>query len=385
MKGSLQEKNNKYYAVFRINGKQKWVGLNIPTTKGNKRKAEQALQDLLASYEDNEKNSSDILFIDYLTLWLKEEQGVIKPSTYETYEITVNRKIIPYFERYNYKLYELNASCFTEFFKYLKLNGRNNGKGLSEKSVKNIRGILSSVFDTAYKNHLISENPVQNSKMPVFEKNIKKEVETYSADEVKRLLAVAKASESHIYLFLLLAVFTGLRRGELLALTWDNIDFENKTLTVNKNRTGACRAVTKQMNTPKTNSSNRTIPLTDNIIDALRTEQKKQAENKVLFGNCYSEIDNCIIRNKDGRPYSNLSCINRVVNRLMEKAQLKHCTIHGLRHTVASLLDDNGVPIQEISTLLGHKNVSTTEKIYIHRKSTAKAENIMLLNNLYGN
>ena len=84
----------------------------------------------------------------------------------------------------------------------------------------------------------------------------------------------------------------------------------------------------------------------------------------------------------NGTPYSNLSAINRVVNRLTDNAGLPHCTIHGFRHTVVSILDDNGVSLQEISVLLGHENVSTTEKIYIHRNRKAKAENIDLLENV---
>ena len=71
MRGSLQEKSGKYYAVFRVNGKQKWVNLQIPTTRGNKRKAEQALQKVLTEYTENEHNINDMLFTDYLTMWLE--------------------------------------------------------------------------------------------------------------------------------------------------------------------------------------------------------------------------------------------------------------------------------------------------------------------------
>ena len=85
------------------------------------------------------------------------------------------------------------------------------------------------------------------------------------------------------------------------------------------------------------------------------------------------------------KPYTNLSCVDRVVTRLMDKAGLRHCTIHGLRHTVASILDDNGVPIQEISALLGHENIKTMENIYIHRSRTIKRANISLLDTTYKN
>lgn len=377
--GSLQIKSGKYYAVFRFHGKQKWVNLQIPTTRGNKRKAETALQKVLSKYEDREEGFKEYYLTEYLLEWLNDIKSVIKPSTYETYEVTVNAKIIPYFKGKGLKLSTAEPKDFTEYFKFLKLNGKKNGGGLSEKSVKNIRGVLSVAFDDAYKNHLVQSNPINNSRMPVFENNIQREKVVYSPDEVRRLLGVARSNESHVYLFLLLALFTGLRNGELQALTWNNIDFKNRLLTVNKSRTGSTKAVTSLVTKPKTNSSNRVIPLTDELIDELKAERVRQEEYKQLFGNCYDDECDFVIRNKFGKPYTNLRAINRVVNRLEEKAGLQHCTIHGLRHTVINLLDDNGIPIQDISTMVGHSSTYTTERIYIHRKRAAKRENINVL------
>ncbi|MEE1262881.1 tyrosine-type recombinase/integrase, partial [Ruminococcus sp.] len=95
--------------------------------------------------------------------------------------------------------------------------------------------------------------------------------------------------------------------------------------------------------------------------------------------NGYDKSHNFIVRTVLGKSYVNLSAINRVVNRLTENAGLPHCTIHGFRHSVASILDDNGVPIQDISVLLGHESVQTTERIYINRRKTAKETTINAL------
>lgn len=385
MKGSLQEKSGKYYAVFRLDGKQKWVNLNIPTKRGNKRKAENALQSVLFKYEHGTNNESDMQFVDFLSKWIKEEESIIKPSTYETYCITVRKKIIPYFAEKDYKLKDIKPRDIMEYLKYLKLHGKNNNSGLSYKSVRNIYGVLSAAFSYACKNEIISNNPISECSMPVFENDIKKERVIYSPEEVRRLLKVAKESESHVYLFLLLALFSGARRGELLALTWGDVNYENKTLSITKSRTGTYKEVTQLITTPKTNASNRIIPLTDPVIEELKAEKKRQERYKELLGNVYQDNHDFIIRNQKGKPYSNLSCISRVIYRLMDKAGLKRCTIHGLRHTVASILDDNGVPIQEISILLGHENVKTTEDIYIHRNRRIKRGNIELLDNLYAN
>ena len=383
VKGSLQEKNGKYYAVFRVNNKQKWINLNIPSVRGNKRKAEQALQAVLSAYESRANSNSDILFTEFLPDWLLSLKDVIKPSTYETYKITVEKKIIPYFKKKQYALADIEPRDITEFLKFMKLHGKNNNSGLSQKSVRNIHGILSVAFNFAHKNHMISTNPILDCSMPTFEKNVKKNIVIYTPEEAQRLLNAAKESNSHVYLFLLLALFTGARRGELLALKWSDIDFDNKTLSITKSRTGTYKEVTSLITTPKTNASNRVIPLTDNVIAELKAEQERQQADKALFGNAYENNHDFIIRNKLGKPYSNLSCVNRVVYRLMDKAGLPHCTIHGLRHTVASILDSNGTPIQEISILLGHENVKTTENICIHRSRTIKRDNVTLLDELY--
>lgn len=380
MTGSLQIRNGKYFAVFRLHGKQKWVNTNIEAKRGNKRKAEQALQDILSQYKDISINTSDILLTDYMANWLADMKNVLKPSTWETYDKTIHGKILPYFSERNHYLRDLKPKIFTEYFKYLKTNGRTGGGGLGEKSVKNIRGVLSVALEDAHKNKLIDSNPISESRMPAFEKDIKTDIPTYSTQEVRQLLDYAKASESHIYVFLVLVLFTGARKGELLALTWDDIDFEKGVMTINKSRTGTRAEVTQLVTKPKTKGSNREIPLANEVLDALIQEKEKQDECSRLMGKCYPK-NNYVIRTVNGTPYSNLSAINRVVNRLIKKAGLPHCTIHGFRHTVASILDDNGVSLQDISILLGHENVSTTEKIYIHRSRKAKAENISLLEN----
>ena len=263
---------------------------------------------------------------------------------------------------------------------FLAQHGKSNGKGgLGYKTVKNIRGVLSSAYEYAIENRYVKENPVSRSRMPSFPHNIKKDVPEYNAEQVRKLLLYAKKHESHIYIFLLLALYTGLRKGELLALTWEDVDYDKKLLNVNKSRTGSRKDVTMQITTPKTASSNRKIPLNDTVLDALREEKKRQLEYAKMLGNGYDKSHNFIVRTVLGKPYVNLSAINRVVNRLTENAGLPHCTIHGFRHSVASILDDNGVPIQDISVLLGHKSVQTTERIYINRRKTAKETTINAL------
>ena len=380
MVGSLVIKGNYYYAKFRVNGKQKLLATKVPVKGNNKRKAERVMKELMEQYAGLNLENENVLFTAYLDKWLQNIKPVIKPSTWESYDKTVSGKIKPYFEPKQYRFRDMKPEIFTDYFVYLATEGKSNGKGgLSYKTVKNIRGVLSSAYEYAVENHYVKDNLVQISRLPSFTHNIKSEVPEYNAEQVRTLLRYAKDNDSHIYIFLLLALYTGLRKGELLALTWDDVDYRKKLLRVNKNRTGSRKEVTSQVLTPKTNSSNRKIPLNDDVLAALKDEQKKQNEYGYLLGNGYDKTNNFIIRNILGQPYSNLSAINRVVNRLTDKAGLPHCTIHGFRHSVASILDDNGVALQDISVLLGHESVQTTERIYINRKRTAKSETISTL------
>lgn len=382
MEGSLIIKGNYYYAKFRVNGKQKMLATKVPVKGNNKRKAERVLKELIAKYEGLNLENENVLFTAFLDKWLQSVKPILKPATWESYDKTVNGKIKPFFEQKNYRFREMKPEIFTEYFVYLATEGKSNGKGgLSYKTVKNIRGVLSSAYEYAIENSYIKDNPVLKSKMPSFAHSIKSDVPEYSAEQVRKLLLFAKENDSHIYIFLLLALYTGLRKGELLALTWDDVDYDKKLLRVNKSRTGSRKAITTQITTPKTESSNRKIPLNDTVLEALKAEKKRQDEHAEILGNGYDKSSSFIIRTVLGKPYINLSAINRVVNRLTEKAGLPHCTIHGFRHSVASILDDNGVPIQDISVLLGHESVQTTERIYINRRKTAKAETIETLDN----
>ena len=321
------------------------------------------------------KLSSNTLLLTFLDEWLVKVQPIIKPSTWETYQLIVNGKIKPYFSKRNKRLKDYVPYDFSEYFCYLAEKGNSKlHTGLSRKSVKNIRGVLTSSFEFAVKNSILKINPVTNSSMPAFANSIEADVPQYNAQQVRDLLRYAKASHSHIYVFLLLALFTGLRKGELMALTWDDIDFSKKTLRVNKSRTGKKTSVASEVTTPKTKSSNRIVPLNELTLDALYTERKKQDNQKIVSGS-----EDYIIKNIYGLPYSNLSAINRVVNRLTEKAGLPHCTIHGFRHSVATILDENGASLQEISILLGHESIVTTENLYIRRRRTAKKETIDIL------
>ena len=215
MEGSLIIKGNYYYAKFRVNGKQKMIATKIPVKGNNKRRAIEKMKEIIESYKDINLECDDVLFTDFLDKWLKGIKEIIKPSTWESYDKTVSGKLKPYFESKRYKFKDMKPEVFTKYFVFLSQHGKSNGKGgLSCKTVKNIRGVLSSAYEYAVENNYVKENPVSRSRMPSFPHSIKKDVPEYNAQQVRKLLLYAKEHESHIYIFLLLALYTGLRKGD---------------------------------------------------------------------------------------------------------------------------------------------------------------------------
>lgn len=323
-------------------------------------------------------------FVDFLDLWLKECKAFVKPSTWEGYDNVIRGKVKPYFEGEKFKLRDLRGRDFNRFYVYLRDCGRNDGKGgLRKKAVENIKGVLSSAFDYAVKNELTAENVINKSCLPIFEEE-KYEPTIYTAEQMRALLEYAEKTESDLKLFLYLIMSSGARKGEILALTWDNVDFEEGTIYICKNRTGSRSEIIDNVTTPKTKNGFRLIPLPDKVMDMLKDEKAKQNENKAFLGGGYkSGRYDYVLCQADGTEY-HPHTINRKVRKLIDDAGLPPCRIHDFRHAVASMLFESGASISDVMTQLGHGQTSTTEKIYIHQKRIAKKENIRAISEMLG-
>ncbi len=381
--GSLTKKGKYYYAVFYINGKQKWLNTKIEAKPGNKKKAEAAKDEIIKNYKDSLNPNGEMYLVQYIRNWLDSVKYRYKPSSYEDNEKRIRIHIIPYFEPLKLTLSDLTTDHVNQFLIYLKTSGnKQTGGGLAEKTVSNTRSVLSAVLNDAVNDGFIPVNPVEKSKMPVFEDAIKEDMKVYGAEEANRLLSYAKEQGSHAYPFLMLIFHTGMRKGEAHALLWSDIDLKNKVICINKSRSGTNAKVAKKTTTPKTKKAVRRIPISEPLLEALQEEKDRQDRIKKMMGSSYEGGD-YVVLNTEMKPYSNLGAINRVVNRLIEGAGLEHSTIHQFRHTVATILDSEGESLSDISVLLGHQSVSTTERNYINRIRKAKTETIASLTSAY--
>ena len=273
--GHLSQKNNYWYIVIELRsdtGKRtpKWIptGLKI---KGNKKRVEELLYEkrLEFSFVNNaRRNAKDIYFDEYIALWLNNRQNEIAKATFDSYSFIVMKNIVPYFKKQKILLSDLKPIHIDAYYQTL-LN-----RGLSANTVKRQHANIHKSLDDAIFKELIVYNPANKVKLP---KKVEYITTPYNIDECKKLLQKIKGEK--LELFVMLAVFTGLRRSELLGLRWKSIDFENNLIHINHSIIRAIingHQISYGQDKLKRDSSFRTLPLTEPIQDALKAEKLRR-------------------------------------------------------------------------------------------------------------
>lgn len=363
MTGSLQIKNNKYYAVINlyIDGKrkQKWICTDLDV-KGNKTRAEKFLREQIVALECKSGIvNSDILFSDYVKIWLEQVKNSVDNITFQGYEQLANSHIIPYFKHKKTRLQDVKKETLQAYIDEKSKSGRLDNKGgLSAKSLKLHRNILNQTLKEALKSGLISVNPCQWVKLPQIQR---REPTFYTAEQIEKLL-LAISEDSTFYLLVKLTATYGLRRSEVLGLMWDSIDFVNDTLqiahTVVKVNSTVCKNKTKNA------SSYRSFPLIDEIKQLLLAERKKQTQNRKEFGKEYIQSPYVFVWD-NGKPFAT-EYVSQHFKRLLEWNNLPHIRFHDLRHSCASILLSRGFTLKDVQEWLGHSDITLTANIYGH-------------------
>ncbi len=363
MTGSLQTKNDTFYAVINTydsNGKRKpkWINTGY-TVKGNKKRAESFLRDILKEYESKQcLVQSDILFSEYIKQWLKTSEIKVDIVTFQVYEATAKTHVIPYFEKLNLKLTDVNHHILQEYFNKKYKNGRIDGKGgLSAKTLRIFKNIISQTIKEAMKNDLLLSNPCDKITLPKVQRV---EHHIYSGEEITKLLELIK--DEPLYPIVKITAIYGLRRSEVLGLKWDSINLETDMLTIKHTVSMGTKVVEKDKT--KNETSHRSFPLTTEIKDLIIKAKLAENMNKKLFGKEYVKND-YIFKWDDGRPFSP-EYVTHKFSDLLAEHSLPHIRFHELRHSCACDLINMGFLIKDVSDWLGHADIRMTANVYSH-------------------
>ncbi len=371
--GHLQEKNGYYYIVLtyfdEVSGKRKqpWIptGLSI---KGNKRRAEALLLEKRRTYivpkaARFDGFSEDMLFADYIEMWLKVIKGSVAETTFSSYTMMVTKKIAPYFRNLGIPLGGLEAKHIQAF--YLSAL-----QTVSANSVIHMHANIHKALKYAVKIDLIPSNPADKVERPKKDRFI---ADHYNAVELERLFA---ATVNHRFSLLIqMAAFYGMRKSELLGLKWSAFDFENNTITIKHILTQATvdgKRVIVTADRAKTKSSLRSLPLVSTFREKLLALKEQQEYNKKVCGRSYNyEYDGYVFVDEMGKIF-NPNGVSAEFKRILERNNLRHIRFHDLRHSCASLLLANNIPMKMIQEWLGHSDIATTSNIYAHLDANSK-------------
>lgn len=368
MTGSLQIKNEKYYIVLntteRGRRKQKWINTGL-LAKGNKRKAEKMLRDKLHEYELTPNTvQNDVLFFEYIRIWLAIAQRRVDEVTYQGYEQTANAQVIPYFEERGTKLRDVTVDTLQAYFDEKAAKGRRDGKGgLSPTTLRQFKNIINQTLNEAAKRRLIAVNPCQYVELPHKQRY---EASFYSVDQLKTLFDAIQ--EDELYPLIKITALYGLRRSEALGLKWDSVDFEGNRLTIKHTVARITRTVEKDKT--KNKSSHRSFPLMPEARAIFMEAKAVEKENRRLFGKAYHEND-YVFKWPDGRPFPP-DYVSSHFALLLKKNGLPHIRFHELRHSCASLLLNNGCTLKDVQEYMGHSDIQMTANIYGHLDITRK-------------
>lgn len=385
--GCLQKKNGYYYAVLylKVDGKRKtkWIATKLPVSTTSERKAQKALDEIRMQYElQGETNTrqesaeavlakscpteAQVSFADYMVKWLNSVRPSIATATYQSYSIMMKARVIPYFMASGIQLGSLTPQHIEDFYQTIL------DDGYTTNTVIHYHAIIRKALQSAVKKDILAKNPadqVERPKKNVFHGSF------YSEDEMLDLFDAVAGDP--LELCIKIAAYYGLRRSEVLGLRWDAIDFDKKTISISHkvieaNVNGKYVPVGEDV--LKTKSSFRTLPLIPAVEELLLAEKERQVKNRRLFKRAYCRDYLDYICVDESGKILRPNYVTEHFGWVIRKYGLRKIRFHDLRHTCASLLLSNGVPMKQIHIWLGHSTFSTTADIYAHLDFSAQEQ-----------
>ncbi|WP_010630874.1 tyrosine-type recombinase/integrase [Sporolactobacillus vineae] len=302
--------------------------------------------------------SRDMLIKNWLNEWFEVYNEGITEKTRSYRQHYLQDIIIPILG--GYRLATLTKTKYQRFINQLM-------KKYKRRTVQSIHSIFCTAINKAVELEMLPFNKFQNVSITTKDDVIKTNYLT--KDEVKTFMDAAGTSPFHHFIMVSLLLRTGMRKGEMLALTWGDVDLIHKRIKITKSRDNTgCHP-------PKTASSIRTIAIDDTLIAQLKKYQTWQKKERLKHKFCFDSDYMFTIPN--GREMGEYG-VNKIVNLILAKTSLHHITPHGLRHTHAIMLLESGADIKSVSVRLGHSSVEFTANVYVH--FTRNLEKTMLSN-----
>ena len=356
MTGSIQKKKGIYYLVLSTgkDAKSKKYKTRWIRSGPDERAAELELARLLIEQEQTRfLNPEKITVKEFFTRWLEDHvAATVRTSTYESYKWTTDTFITPYLGPLELKT--VTPLHIQDMFGRL----RRKHKKLSKTTLHYVYSILRAALNRAVKWRLILVNPALAIDPPKKEKYRSR---AYTAEQLATLLDAAK--DTPLYLPVLLASSCGLRRGECCGLRWDDVDFENRTLRV-RNSLSYSGAGKAELQSVKTQQSERAVRLPDKMLELLLSTSAQQAADKLKAGPLYNKL-NYVWAFDDGSRHDPSNLTHNFL-KLIRSCDLPEIRFHDLRHTHATMLLREHVPVKTISERLGHSSTTITQDLYSH-------------------
>jgi integrase len=338
------------------------------TVKGNRRAAEKELRRLLRTLDEGSHVDPSCMTVrQWLTTWLSAVSDEVSPKSHERYSEIVEHFLVPALG--NLPLTKLAPSHLQQAYNEWITGGRRDGKdgGLSPRTRRHIHRILSSALTRAVEQQVLARNPADafKKRLPKVER---RELTTLSADQSVWLLAAIK--HTRIYWPVLLALSTGMRRGEVFALRWKNVDLERCSLRVMESLEQTKAGI--RFKAPK-NDRTRAITLPAFAIDELRRLKRQQAEQLLTLG-IRQTGETLVCARADGLPLQPQSLTHQFTRLVSRVKDLPRVRFHDLRHSHATQLLLAGVHPKIAQERLGHATITTTLDLYSHVTETMQSD-----------
>lgn len=338
--------------------------------RGTKEQAELRKAELLIKLSRNEYvPDSTMTFGELSERWIEDVRVNLAPNTHRFYKDILDPYILP--EIKELPVSKLNSVAIRTLINKMKDKKTKRNTHLSNATIGHIRSTLSACLQYAVDElELLEDNPCASVRIKGSSKMRKiKSTDVYDENQVRAFLETAK--EELYFMYFLIAVSTGMRQNEILALLWDNVDFRKGKIKVEM----AIKQNTKDgiiVGDPKTQTGHRSVAIDRTLVKELRKHKMKQNEQKLKMGPAYTE-QNLVIANELGQVV-NSGQLRKVMKRIAEKAEVPYIPPKNLRHTHATLLLYSGVNPKVVQERLGHSDIMITLNVYSAMLPTMQAE-----------